>query len=80
MGLFLSLDRGGPSDRAFLREKEGSIISKKTVLPRIGSQSTIPLADIRKISPQRQFTHVDRVRYTFLPGAHHIPNFLHGII
>jgi hypothetical protein len=64
----------------FLGKKKDSMISKKAVLPRMGSQRAIPLADIPKISPQRQFPHGDRVRYLFLPGAHHIPNFLHGII
>ena len=64
----------------FLGKKKDSMISKKAVLPMVGSQRAIPLADIPTISPQRQFTHVDRVRYSFLPGAHHIPNFLHGII
>ena len=47
----------------FLGKKKDSIISKKAVLPRMGSQKAIPLADIPKISPQRQFTHVERVRY-----------------
>ena len=51
----------------FLGKKKDSMISKKAVLPRMGSQRAIPLADIPKISPQRQFTNVDRVRYSFLP-------------
>jgi hypothetical protein len=51
----------------FLGKKKDSMISKKAVLPRMGSQRAIPLADILKISPQRQFTHVDRMRYSFLP-------------
>lgn len=50
----------------FLGKKKDSMISKKAVLPRMGSQRAIPLADIPKISPQRQFTNVDRVRYSFL--------------
>ena len=51
----------------FFREKEGFYDIQKAVLPRKGSQRAIPLADIPKISPQRQFTNVDRVRYSFLP-------------
>jgi hypothetical protein len=46
----------------FLGKKKDSMISKKTVLPKMGSQRAIPLEDIPKISPQRQFTHVERVR------------------
>lgn len=44
----------------FLGKNKDSMISKKAVLPRMGSQRAIPLADIPKISPQRQFTHVDK--------------------
>ena len=51
----------------FLGKKKDSMISKKAVLSRTESQREITLADIPKISPQRQFTHVDRVRYSFLP-------------
>jgi hypothetical protein len=47
----------------FLGKKKDSMISKKAVFPRMCSKRAIPLADIPKISPQRQFTHVDRVRY-----------------
>ena len=39
----------------FLGKKKDSMISKKAVLPRMGSQRAIP-----KISPQRQFTNLDR--------------------
>jgi hypothetical protein len=53
--------------KSFLGKKKDSVISKKAVLPRMGSQRAIPLADIPKISPQRQFTRVERVRYSFLP-------------
>ena len=51
----------------FLGHKKDSMISKKAVLPRMGSQRAIPLEVIPKISPQRQFTHVERVKYSFLP-------------
>ena len=51
----------------FLGKKKDSMISKKAVLSRTESQREITLADIPKISSQRQFTHVDRVRYSFLP-------------
>ena len=46
----------------FIGKKKDSMIYKKAVFPRMGSRRAIPLADIPKISPQRQFTHVDRVR------------------
>ena len=36
MGLFLSLDRGGPSDRSFLREKEGFYDIQKGCPPHDG--------------------------------------------
>ena len=47
----------------FLGKKKDFMISKNAILPRMGSQRAIPRADITKISPQRKFTHVDRVRY-----------------
>lgn len=64
----------------FLGKKKDSMISKKAVLPRMGSQRAIPLADIPKISPQRKFTHVDRVRYSFLtwcPPHSKFPSWYH---
>jgi len=62
MGLFLSVTGEAQVTETFLGKKKDSMISKEAVLPRMGSQRAIPLADIPKISPQRQFTHVDRVR------------------
>jgi hypothetical protein len=67
MGHFLSLDREAQVTEPFLGKKKDSMISKEAVLPRMGSKRATPLADIPKISPQSQFTHVDRVRYSFLP-------------
>jgi hypothetical protein len=51
----------------FLGREKDSMISNKAGLHMKCSQRAIPLANIPKISTHREFTHVERVRFSFLP-------------